>query len=110
MDAFELDQLKSERERTGLLFLEFLTVPTMSAGLYELPAGAVDPQAPHTEDEIYYVVSGRATISVAGEDQPVQPGTTIFVGAGVDHRFHSIAEDLSLLVVFAPARGSRAAG
>lgn len=82
--------------------MEFLRNPAMSVGFYALPAGGVDPQTPHREDEVYYVIRGRATITIAGRDRPVEPGTTIFVGRGVDHRFHSVEEPLELLVVFAP--------
>lgn len=67
-----------------------------------------DPQAPHTEEEIYYVVSGRATLRVGDVDTAVEPGSILFVGAGVEHRFHAIEEDLTTLVFFAPAVGSRA--
>ena len=108
MDAFELAQLMSERDKSGESYLEFLVAPTMSVGLYELPAGGIDPQRPHTEDEVYYVVSGRATIQVADEDRPVQPGSVMFVATGVEHKFHSITEDLTILVVFAPPRRSQA--
>jgi mannose-6-phosphate isomerase-like protein (cupin superfamily) len=72
-------------------------------GLYELPAGGIDPQQPHTEDEVYYVVSGRALIRVGNEDQRVSAGSIVFVAANVEHRFHTITEDLSILVFFAPA-------
>ena len=106
MDAFEIDQLLAEREQVGRAYLEFLRVPALSAGLYVLPAGEADPQQPHTEDEVYYVARGRAQIRVAGEDRPVGPGSVVFVAAGVEHRFHSIAEDLTVLVFFAPAEYS----
>ena len=108
MDAFEFSDLVREQGQSGERYLEFLVVPTMSLGVYSLPAGGVDTQQPHTEDEIYYIVSGQATISVDGEDRPVEPGSVVFVGAHVDHRFHSITEDMTILVVFAPARGSQA--
>ena len=108
MDAFELAQLMSERDQSGNLYLEFLAAPTMSLGLYELPAGEIDPQVPHTEDEVYYIISGRGTIQVADEDRPVQSGSIVFVATGVEHRFHSITEDLTILVVFAPPRRSQA--
>ena len=65
MQAFELIQLISQRETSNKLYLEFLKVPDLSMGLYVLPAGGTDPQSPHTEDEVYYVVSGRAKIKVA---------------------------------------------
>src|SRR5215210_3913533 len=95
MHAFELSQVDEERAKLGKLYLEFLRVPSISAGLYVLKAGRVDPQRPHTEDEIYYVVRGRATITVADEDRPVEPGSVIYVAAGVPHRFHTIEEDLA---------------
>jgi mannose-6-phosphate isomerase-like protein (cupin superfamily) len=71
-----------------------------------LPAGARDPQEPHTEDEVYHVVGGKGRIRVGEEDRTVEAGTVVFVEAGVDHRFHSIEEDLTVLVFFAPAEGS----
>ena len=67
-----------------------------------LAAGSTDTQSPHAEDEIYYVVSGRGAIDVAGERRPVQPGSIVFVAKEVEHRFVDIEEDLSLLVFFAP--------
>ena len=108
MDAFEFSELVKQQEQSGERYLEFLSVPTMSLGVYSLPAGGVDTQQPHTEDEIYYIVSGRALISVDGEDTPVEPGSVVFVGAHVDHRFHTITEDTTILVAFASARGSQA--
>ena len=108
MVAYELSQLVAERQRSGQRYLEFFRASTLSAGLYELAAGDADPQQPHTEDEVYYVVSGRGAIQVGSESRPVQPGTVVFVEAGVEHHFHSITEDLTVLVVFAPPRGSQA--
>jgi mannose-6-phosphate isomerase-like protein (cupin superfamily) len=103
MDAFEISQLIIEQQRSGKSYLEFLRVPALSAGVYSLPAGGVDPQQPHTEDEVYYVVEGWGFIRVGAEDRPVEPGTVVFVAANVEHRFHTISEDLKILVFFAPA-------
>lgn len=103
MQAFELAQLISEQAASNKLYLEFLKVPDLSLGLYVLPAGGTDPQSPHTEDEVYYVVSGRAQIHVAGEDRSVQAGSIVYVAKNVEHRFHSITEELQVLVFFAPA-------
>ena len=107
MEVFDLSRLLSEHDLSREPYLEFLRVPSLSAGLYALPAGAEDPQRPHTEDEVYHVVSGRASIRVGAADSAVEAGTIVFVEAGVDHRFHSIEEDLTVLVFFAPAEGSR---
>lgn len=106
MQTFELAQLISQREAGNKLYLEFLKVPDLSMGLYVLPAGGTDPQSPHTEDEVYYVVSGRARIRVADEDRAVQAGSIVYVAKNVEHKFHSIAEELTVLVFFAPAEYS----
>ena len=72
-------------------------------GLYVLPAGGTDPQSPHTEDGVYYVVSGRGKIKVADEDRAVQAGSIVYVAKNVEHRFHSVEEELRVIVFFAPA-------
>ena len=106
MQAYEIAQLISQRESSNRLYLEFLKVPDLSMGLYVLPAGGADPQSPHSEDEVYYVVSGRAQILVAEESRAVQAGSIVYVAKNVAHRFHSIEEDLTVLVFFAPAEYS----
>lgn len=82
---------------------EFLRVPAMSAGIYVLSAGATDKQSPHQEDEIYYVVSGKAKMRLGREERSVSQGDVIFVEKALEHRFFDIAEELVLLVIFAPA-------
>lgn len=108
MDAWDLDRIDAERSAAGERYREFVRVPDLSAGLYVLEAGATDPQSPHQEDELYHVVSGRATITVGGESQDVRPGSLVFVAARVPHRFHDIVERLVVLVLFGPSEGSRA--
>jgi mannose-6-phosphate isomerase-like protein (cupin superfamily) len=100
---FSIAELETERRNAGKRYLEFLRIPAMSAGLYALSAGGTDPQSPHKEDEMYFVVSGRARMRIGSEDQPVSAGSVIFVEAGGEHRFYDIAEDLEVLVFFAPA-------
>jgi mannose-6-phosphate isomerase-like protein (cupin superfamily) len=106
MQTFELTQLIQQRADSDKRYLEFIKVPDLSMGLYVLPAGGTDPQSPHTEDEVYYVVSGRAKIKVADEDLAVQAGSIVYVAKNVEHRFHSIEEELTVLVFFAPAEYS----
>jgi quercetin dioxygenase-like cupin family protein len=89
-------------------WVEQLRVPDLSVGTYCIPAGGRDDQHPHAEDEIYVVTSGRATILTPDSRADVGPGAVIFVPAGEEHRFTDITEDLTLLVVFGPAYGSRA--
>jgi mannose-6-phosphate isomerase-like protein (cupin superfamily) len=95
--------LDEQRAKADKRYLEFLRVPAMSAGLYVLPAGGTDPQSPHQEDEMYYVVRGKARMKVGDESQPVGAGSIIFVEARAEHRFYDITEELVVLVFFAPA-------
>jgi mannose-6-phosphate isomerase-like protein (cupin superfamily) len=107
MKAWELEALEAARVADGRLYHEFLSVPDLSGGLYVLEAGAVDPQRPHGEDELYVVMAGRGVITVGSDERRVGPGSVVFVGAGMPHRFHDIEERLVILVAFGPAEGSR---
>lgn len=88
-------------------WIEHLSVPDLSVGTYSLPSGSVDTQEPHTEDEIYVVVRGRAALATDDASADVGPGSVVYVPAGEPHRFVNIVEDLVALVLFAPAEGSR---
>lgn len=107
MQAWELAGIDLERVAEHRLYREFLRVPDLSAGLYVLEADTADPQSPHTEDELYYVVAGRGSVTVGDETRPVTAGSLVFVAATVPHRFHDIDERLEILVVFGPAEGGR---
>lgn len=98
-----LPEIEEQRAQSGKPYREFLRVPAMRAGLYVLPASATDRQKPHREDEIYYVVRGRARFKAGSEDREVSAGNVIFVAAQVGHRFYDISEELAVLVFFAPA-------
>ena len=106
MKSYELNQLISQNTDSKKLYLEFLKVPDLSMGVYILPAGGIDPQSPHTEDEVYYIVSGKAQIQVADENRAVQSGSIVYVAKNVEHRFHAIEEELTVIVFFAPAEYS----
>lgn len=108
--AFRLDRLGSGRDFSGTSYLEFMRTASLSVGMYVLAAGSRDGQQPHTEEEVYHVVEGKASLQVGGEDLAVGASTIAFVGAGVEHRFHSIEEDLKVLVFFAPAEHSLSPG
>jgi GrpB-like predicted nucleotidyltransferase (UPF0157 family)/quercetin dioxygenase-like cupin family protein len=84
---------------------EQLRVTDLSVGTYSIPAGGVDGQQPHNEDEIYVVTAGRARFVADSGEAEVAPGSVIYVPAGETHRFVDITEDL--VVLFAPPEGSR---
>lgn len=105
-DIFEIGKLLEQYARDAKPYFEFLRVPTISAGVYVLAAGAQDNQKPHNEDEIYYVLRGNAMMKLGANERAVKEGDVIFVERELDHRFFDIKNDLVLLVIFAPAETS----
>ena len=103
-----LEEVLTEIREEGKKYLEFIRVPDLSVGVYRLSPGATDAQKPHTEDEVYYVIAGRAKFWCAGEVADVTAGSVLFVERGVEHRFIEITEELVLLVMFGPAESTLA--
>ena len=108
MDVFDLKDLLKEHADSDERSPWFMFRDALSMSLYILPAGAEDLQNPHTEDEVYYVLSGKATWVVGDETRPVSEGASIYVDRLIPHKFRDITEDLKLLVIFAPPYGSLA--
>ena len=106
-EVFALDTLLAARAAAKTPYFEFLRVRDLSAGLYVLAAGSVDRQTPHTEDELYLLLSGRAQLRVGQVSTPVGAGSLLYVRAGQAHAFHSIVEGLKALVIFGPAERKR---
>lgn len=102
METYELHELLDEQRASDRAYHEFLRVSAFNAGIYALRAGEPDLQKPHEQDEIYYIISGTASFACDGHnDRGVTRGAVIYVEKGVSHHFHSITEDLTLLVLFA---------
>jgi len=98
---FDITSEMKTQQESGQPYREFLRVPSLSCGVYSLPAGASDLQSPHDEDEVYYVLSGSGRLKVGGEEQGIGPGSILYVRATSEHSFFEIDEDITLLVFFA---------
>ncbi len=118
MDDFDRDRpqagftwarLLELHRSAGRPYVEFIRSGTLSTGLYVLPAGGIDEQQPHTEDEVYVVIAGGSLFTAGEETREIRAGDVLFVAAGVPHHFHDISEELRIIVVFAPPEGSAAA-
>ncbi len=99
-ETFELARLLEKKKEMSFPYLEFIRAKSLSCGVYSLATGAKDLQGPHDEDEVYFVVKGRARIRVGNEVEEVVPGSLIYVTASSEHRFVEIEEDITLLVLF----------
>lgn len=99
--VFDLEELRDKLRGDDVEYLEFLNVPSLTCGFYHLRAGSRDMQAPHDDDEVYYVLSGRARMRLDETERDVGPGSLLYVGATTEHSFFEIEEDMTLLVLFA---------
>lgn len=101
--TFDLNELQQKLAGDKVQYKEFLKVPSLSCGLYHLPAGSRDMQTPHDEDEVYMVLEGKAQMKTGDELQEVKPGMVLYIAASESHSFFEIEEDMTLLVFFASA-------
>jgi cytidylate kinase len=102
----DLGRLAEIVRRAPRRYHEALRTTRLSAGLYRLRGGEEDQQRPHSEEELYLVMEGRGRFRMGDQDYAAEPGALLAVPARVEHTFHSITEDLLLLVFFAPAEGT----
>jgi mannose-6-phosphate isomerase-like protein (cupin superfamily) len=102
----DLARLVEVHRRSPRRYLELLRTGQLSAGIYRLRRGDEDQQRPHHEEEVYLVMEGRGRFRIGDQDFVAEPGALLTVPARVEHAFHSITDDLLLLVFFAPAEGS----
>lgn len=101
--VFDVEEIRRALSGGKVQYKEFLRVPSLSCGIYQLPRGAKDMQTPHDEDEVYFVLEGRARMKVADEMREVSAGDILYVKATETHTFFEIEEDMTLLVFFAAA-------
>jgi quercetin dioxygenase-like cupin family protein len=101
LQSFDLDELDKLAEKAQP-YHEFLRRRGMSLGIYVLPVGGTDQQHPHASDEVYVVLRGRGRLQVRDEDHEVRQGSVVSVDHGEPHKFVDVAEDLHVLVIFAP--------
>jgi mannose-6-phosphate isomerase-like protein (cupin superfamily) len=100
-DVYDTEVILSKLKDSGNWFYGFMSKGTMDAGILRLMPGEKDPQGPHANDELYYVIKGRGFIQIEKEVVPIKPGSIIFVPARKKHNFHSNGEELQVLYVFA---------
>ena len=99
--VFDLAEIQGKLKGEAVEYLEFLNVPALNCGIYFLAAGSTDMQAPHDEDEVYIVMSGKARMRLGNEQRNVGPGSLLYISATTEHSFFEIEEDMTLLVIFA---------
>ena len=99
--VFDLAEIKAGLKGKPVEYLEFLNVSALNCGVYFLAAGSTDMQSPHDDDEVYFVLSGKARMRLEGAERSLEPGSLLYVSATTEHSFFEIEEDMTLLVMFA---------
>jgi mannose-6-phosphate isomerase-like protein (cupin superfamily) len=84
----------------GERFVQAFARGGVSVELYA-PVG-VDPQTPHAEDELYFIVEGTGTLMIDGVEHAFARGDMFFVAAGVEHRFTRFSEGFMTWALFWP--------
>ena len=93
----------SDKWPSGERFATAFAHGTMSVELYA-PVGH-DPQTPHDQDELYFVVAGRSEFVLQEQRMHLAAGDAVFVPAGAVHRFEHFSDDFATWVVFWGVRG-----
>ena len=101
--AFTTDEVIERQRASGNSWLEFLNLSSLSMGVYTIPAGTNDKEShdPHDRDEVYVGVRGTGRLTADGEVFDVTASSVVYVKAGVEHHFHDVTDDLTVLVFFA---------
>ena len=71
---------------------------SLSVEIYK-PVGK-DLQQPHTRDEVYVIIAGKASFVHSDSQVEVTAGDFLFVPAGYVHRFENFSDDFSTWVIF----------
>lgn len=70
----------------------------------------IDPQTPHTRDELYVVAQGSGTFFNGETRRGFHPGDFLFAPAGSQHRFEEFSDDFAVWVMFYGPEGGEASG
>lgn len=84
-------------------FKQMMQNGSMTVEIYK-PA-KVDLQQPHTQDELYVIISGTGEFYNNGDVFNFKPLDVLFVPAGIEHRFENFTDDFTTWVIFYGKQG-----
>jgi quercetin dioxygenase-like cupin family protein len=77
---------------------------SLTCGVAHVRAGDTFALHSHPPAEVYFCLSGYGTVSVAGQDFVLTPGTALFIPGGAVHGIQRAEADMSWFYVFATDR------
>ena len=93
----------TQKYTQGAPFVTMMAGGTMSVEVYA-PRGE-DLQEPHTQDELYFIHSGRGELVINRQRFDCAVGDALFVAAGAAHCFENFSDDFVTWVVFYGPQG-----
>jgi len=99
-EVISIDKVIHDLDRSNNYFLNIFSSKGLEAGILRLKEGDKDIQAPHSIDEIYFVVEGKGSLEIGGKIRTVKSGDFIFVPANAHHKFTLDSASKSLLVIY----------
>ena len=99
-DVISIDKVIDDLDRSNNYFLNVFSGKGLEAGILRLEEGDNDIQAPHSINEMYFVVEGKGSIEIEGKTRAVKSGDFIFVPANAHHKFTLDSNSKSLLVIY----------
>jgi mannose-6-phosphate isomerase-like protein (cupin superfamily) len=97
---FDLSSYLEKIKKSSSYFHTFINRDSLAVGLLVLQSGEDDTQIPHSNDEVYLIISGDGFLRIKNKDYPVSKDKLFFVAKNVEHFFHSNAHELRVLYFF----------
>lgn len=96
------EEVLNKLEATDTDSVSVFDTEAMTVGLKrysEEPAEAKGTRK-HTEDELYYILSGAGTMRVGEETHSVAAGDLLYIEQGASHNIVKIDDELTVLKIF----------
>ena len=97
---FDLSSYLEKIKKSSSYFHTFINRDSLAVGLLVLQSGEDDTQIPHSNDEVYLIISGDGFLRIKNKDYPVSKNKLFFVAKNVEHFFHSNTHELRVLYFF----------
>ncbi len=75
--------------------------------IFTLKKDGFTPKHTHDWPHINYIISGKGTLFIDGEERPVAPGDTAYVKGGELHQFKNGGEDDFSFICIVPEEGDK---
>ena len=96
--VWTVDEAGSALAKAGREFETLFRQGTLEIEIYR-PVG-VDRQEPHEKNEVYVIIDGIGYFMCGGDRTRFRRGDTLFVRAGIPHRFEEFSPDFATWVFF----------